>query len=73
MANGFTTEQLRLAILGPDRYCWDAFQQGQFARVTGVERGANPFYHPALPGHVNISEWTSGWDHGVPALASTAA
>ncbi len=44
---------------------WDSFQQGQLARATGVCRDANPWVHPGLPYHVNISEWTLGWDTGV--------
>ena len=41
---------------------WDAYDQGRFARASGVSRDSNPWVHPGLPYHTNIRFWWHGWD-----------
>jgi len=59
----------RLTDRGEISPIWDAYTQGQYARATGVLKSANPHFHPALPYHINVSDWNRGWDAGVPEAA----
>lgn len=44
-------------------YVWDAYDQGRYAYASGVSREQNPHFHPALPRHVNATDWELGWSY----------
>lgn len=40
---------------------WDAYDQGRLAHALGQPYTSNPWRHPALPWHVNWTDWERGW------------
>lgn len=42
-------------------HIWDAHDQGRLAFHDGIPMAANPWRHPVLPWHINLSDWDRGW------------
>jgi hypothetical protein len=51
-------QEIRQYVITEKNYFWDAYDQGRWAHATKWPRANNPH----IPGHVNASDWTRGWD-----------